>query len=99
MPQITLPTTADTEGFGRALAAELSAGDLVILAGPLGAGKTALARGIAAGLDDLPLFAAVQAEAPPPDPLRSELAAVDVDALTPRSALELLYKLKALAAD
>ncbi len=50
MPQITLPTTADTEGFGRALAAELSAGDLVILAGPLGAGKTALARGIAAGL-------------------------------------------------
>ncbi|OLR90586.1 tRNA (adenosine(37)-N6)-threonylcarbamoyltransferase complex ATPase subunit type 1 TsaE [Actinokineospora bangkokensis] len=45
-----LPTPEDTEAFGRALAAELRAGDLVILAGPLGAGKTALTRGIAAGL-------------------------------------------------
>ncbi|WP_181763023.1 tRNA (adenosine(37)-N6)-threonylcarbamoyltransferase complex ATPase subunit type 1 TsaE [Rhodococcus spelaei] len=47
---IELPTTQDTEAFGRRLALELSAGDLVVLDGPLGAGKTALARGIAAGL-------------------------------------------------
>lgn len=40
----------DTEALGRRLAAELNAGDLVVLSGPLGAGKTALARGIAAGL-------------------------------------------------
>lgn len=40
----------DTEAFGRHLAANLGAGDLVILDGPLGAGKTALARGIGAGL-------------------------------------------------
>jgi len=46
-----LPTVADTEQFGREIAATLSAGDLVILDGPLGAGKTALTRGIAAGLD------------------------------------------------
>lgn len=46
----TLPTTADTEEFGRILAGELAAGDLVVLDGPLGAGKTALTRGIAAGL-------------------------------------------------
>ncbi|MDN5757898.1 MAG: tRNA (adenosine(37)-N6)-threonylcarbamoyltransferase complex ATPase subunit type 1 TsaE, partial [Tomitella sp.] len=46
----TLATVEDTEEFGRELAAELSAGDLVILDGPLGAGKTVLARGIAAGL-------------------------------------------------
>ncbi|MDV7134147.1 tRNA (adenosine(37)-N6)-threonylcarbamoyltransferase complex ATPase subunit type 1 TsaE [Williamsia muralis] len=48
--QETLPTVQDTEAFGRSLAAGLGAGDLVILDGPLGAGKTALARGIGAGL-------------------------------------------------
>src|SRR5690349_15895670 len=45
-----LPTVADTEALGRELAAELRPGDLVVLDGPLGAGKTALTRGIAAGL-------------------------------------------------
>lgn len=45
-----LPDTADTEALGRELAGGLRAGDLVILDGPLGAGKTALTRGIAAGL-------------------------------------------------
>ncbi|MEU7218039.1 tRNA (adenosine(37)-N6)-threonylcarbamoyltransferase complex ATPase subunit type 1 TsaE [Nocardia iowensis] len=45
-----LPTVADTEALGRELAAGLGAGDLVVLDGPLGAGKTALTRGIAAGL-------------------------------------------------
>ncbi|OBA33017.1 tRNA (N6-adenosine(37)-N6)-threonylcarbamoyltransferase complex ATPase TsaE [Rhodococcus sp. 852002-51564_SCH6189132-a] len=47
---IELPTVEDTEAFGRRLAAELRAGDLVVLDGPLGAGKTSLTRGIAAGL-------------------------------------------------
>ena len=40
----------DTEAFGRRLAAELKAGDIVALFGELGAGKTTLARGILAGL-------------------------------------------------
>ncbi len=54
--------------------------------------------GIAAGLDDLPLFAAVQAvEAPPVDALREALGALDIDAMTPREALESLYRLKALS--
>ena len=48
--EATLPTTEDTEALGRALARDLVAGDLVVLDGPLGAGKTALTRGIAAGL-------------------------------------------------
>ncbi len=45
-----LPTTDDTEAFGAELARVLRPGDLVVLDGPLGAGKTALTRGIGAGL-------------------------------------------------
>jgi tRNA threonylcarbamoyladenosine biosynthesis protein TsaE len=47
---IELPETADTEALGERLATGLGAGDLVVLAGPLGAGKTALVRGLARGL-------------------------------------------------
>jgi tRNA threonylcarbamoyladenosine biosynthesis protein TsaE len=47
---IVLPTAADTRGFGRRLAAVLRAGDLIVLGGPLGAGKTTLVQGIGAGL-------------------------------------------------
>ncbi|NUU07048.1 tRNA (adenosine(37)-N6)-threonylcarbamoyltransferase complex ATPase subunit type 1 TsaE [Leifsonia sp. C5G2] len=36
--------------FGRELAGALRAGDLVVLSGPLGAGKTTLTRGIGEGL-------------------------------------------------
>jgi tRNA threonylcarbamoyladenosine biosynthesis protein TsaE len=45
-----LPTVGDTQALGRALADLLCPGDLVVLAGPLGAGKTALTQGIGAGL-------------------------------------------------
>jgi tRNA threonylcarbamoyladenosine biosynthesis protein TsaE len=48
--RIELPTAADTHAFGVALSTVLRAGDLIILSGPLGAGKTALAQGIGAGL-------------------------------------------------
>jgi tRNA threonylcarbamoyladenosine biosynthesis protein TsaE len=47
---IELPEPADTRDFGRRLAKLLRPGDLVLLIGPLGAGKTALAQGIGAGL-------------------------------------------------
>ena len=47
---VELPTVADTEALGLELARRLRPGDLVVLSGPLGAGKTALVRGIGAGL-------------------------------------------------
>lgn len=48
--EIELPDPADTEALGERLAAGLRAGDLVVLSGPLGAGKTVLVRGLARGL-------------------------------------------------
>lgn len=47
---VELRTVADTEALGERLGAGLGAGDLVVLSGPLGAGKTVLVRGIARGL-------------------------------------------------
>lgn len=40
----------DTLALGAALARELRSGDIVLLQGPLGAGKTVLVRGVVAGL-------------------------------------------------
>lgn len=48
--ELRLPVEADTVEFGRRLGGLLRAGDLVLLSGPLGAGKTAMTRGIAEGL-------------------------------------------------
>ena len=62
----------------------------------LEAGRAATG-GIAAGLDDLPLFAAAAAEEHVADPMREALAEMQPDALTPREALELVYRLKRLA--
>ena len=45
-----LPTVDDTRALGAELAGLLRPGDLVVLVGPLGAGKTALTQGIGAGL-------------------------------------------------
>jgi DNA mismatch repair protein MutS len=56
--------------------------------------------GLAAGLGDLPLFAAaVELEEEHCDELRERLQALDVDALTPKQALELLYQLKREASE
>src|SRR5262245_20295736 len=79
-----LETAADTREFGRRLARLLRAGDLVILDGPLGAGKTVLAQGIGAGLEVLgevtsPTFVIARVHRPRPDSGRG-LPLVHVDA-------------------
>jgi tRNA threonylcarbamoyladenosine biosynthesis protein TsaE len=46
-----LPTADDTKALGAQLGGQLRAGDVVVLSGPLGAGKTVLAKGIADAMD------------------------------------------------
>ncbi|MEU7867948.1 tRNA (adenosine(37)-N6)-threonylcarbamoyltransferase complex ATPase subunit type 1 TsaE [Dactylosporangium sp. NPDC049140] len=79
-----LSTVEQTRDFGKTLASVLRAGDLVVLTGPLGAGKTALAQGVGAGLNvrgavTSPTF--VIARVHQPDPARGgTLPMVHVDA-------------------
>lgn len=68
--RILLPDAAASEAFGARLAAAVRAGDVVTLAGPLGAGKTSIARGLLAALGlageaPSPSFAIVQPYEPP----------------------------------
>jgi tRNA threonylcarbamoyladenosine biosynthesis protein TsaE len=65
-----LPDVAATEAVGASLAAVARPGDVILLDGPLGAGKTSLARGFLAALGlageaPSPSFAIVQPYAPP----------------------------------
>jgi tRNA threonylcarbamoyladenosine biosynthesis protein TsaE len=48
--KVELSTVEATRAFGRRLASVLRGGDLIVLNGELGAGKTALTQGIGAGL-------------------------------------------------
>ena len=48
--EVTSRSEADTANIGRELASTLHAGDVVLLYGDLGAGKTAFTKGLAAGL-------------------------------------------------
>ncbi|WP_296611388.1 tRNA (adenosine(37)-N6)-threonylcarbamoyltransferase complex ATPase subunit type 1 TsaE [Sphingomonas sp.] len=65
-----LPDATATEALGASLAAVVRPGDVVTLSGPLGAGKTSIARGLLAALGlegeaPSPTFAIVQPYAPP----------------------------------
>ena len=78
---IPLPTPEATEAFGASLALLLRPGDGVARFGPLGAGKTTLARGLRRGLGHegdvpSPTFAIVQPYDPPA--LRLPVAHVDL---------------------
>jgi tRNA threonylcarbamoyladenosine biosynthesis protein TsaE len=81
---VQLPAIEDTHAFGTRLGRLLRGGDLVVLTGPLGAGKTALVQGIGVGLAvqgaiTSPTF--VIARVHKPDPARGgRLALVHADA-------------------
>ena len=50
LADVAVATAADMRGLGQRLASLLRPGDLVVLTGPLGAGKTTLVQGIGHGL-------------------------------------------------
>jgi tRNA threonylcarbamoyladenosine biosynthesis protein TsaE len=90
---IVVRSREDMQAFGTELAAVLRAGDLVVLAGPLGAGKTTLTQGIGRGLAvageiTSPTFVIARVHRPL-DPAAGRPALVHADAYRLGSALEL----------
>lgn len=80
MVDLQLPTPQSTDAFGRRLAAVVQVGDVVTLSGPLGAGKTSIARGLLSALGlpgeaPSPSYAIVQ----PYDPPETRLPVLHVD--------------------
>lgn len=93
MQTLTTTSEGETEAAGQALAHHVAAGAVILLTGPLGAGKTAFARGLAAGLGcDLagvssPTFTIIQEY---PGPVR--LQHVDLYRLSPAEVDDLLLE-------
>jgi tRNA threonylcarbamoyladenosine biosynthesis protein TsaE len=90
---IELATEADTEEFGARIGAALSAGAVVLLSGPLGAGKTVVAKGIGRGLGVVgpitsPTFVIAREHPPAPGGLGIPLVHVDAYRLGGRAELD-----------
>jgi len=99
----TLPKVEDTAALGAQLGGQLRAGDVVVLSGPLGAGKTVLAKGIAAAMDvDGPVTSPTFVLARVHPALRDGAPAmihVDVYRLLDRAGADLLDELESLDLD
>lgn len=98
-----LPTAADTVAFGARLGTDLRAGDVVVLSGPLGAGKTVLAKGIAQAMDvegavTSPTFVLARVH-PARRPGTPALVHVDVYRLLDHAGADLLAELDSLDLD
>ncbi|WP_431239030.1 tRNA (adenosine(37)-N6)-threonylcarbamoyltransferase complex ATPase subunit type 1 TsaE [Mycolicibacterium aichiense] len=98
-----LATVEDTIALGEQFGRQLRAGDVVVLSGPLGAGKTAFTKGIALGMDvegpvTSPTFvlARVHRARRPGTP---ELVHVDVYRLLEHTGADLLAELDSLDLD
>lgn len=97
---IRLADARATEAFGARLAAVVRPGDVLALSGPLGAGKTSVARGLLAALGlqgeaPSPSFAIVQPYGPPE--VRVPVLHVDLYRLDDPDGLEELGLDEALA--
>jgi tRNA threonylcarbamoyladenosine biosynthesis protein TsaE len=98
-----LPTAADTIAFGSWLGTDLRAGDVVVLSGPLGAGKTVLAKGIAEAMDvdgpvTSPTFVLARVH-PPRRPDAPAMIHVDMYRLLDHAGVDLLGELDSLDLD
>lgn len=98
-----LATTEDTLALGARLGAGLKAGDVVVLSGPLGAGKTVMAKGIAAAMDvDGPVVSPTYVLArvhPARQAGRPAMVHVDMYRLLDHPGVDLLGELDALDLD
>ena len=98
-----LVTAEDTIARGESLGSGLRAGDVVVLSGPLGAGKTMLAKGIARAMDvDGPVTSPTYVLArvhPPRQAGAPALVHVDVYRLLDHAAADLLAELDSLDLD
>ena len=98
-----LPSADDTFGLGVRFGADLVAGDVVVLSGPLGAGKTVLAKGIAhgmgvAGAVTSPTFVLARVH-PAQRPGAPAMVHVDVYRLLDHPGADLLAELDSLDLD
>ena len=98
-----LPTAAETVALGARLGADLRAGDVVVLTGPLGAGKTVLAKGIAQAMDvdgpvTSPTFVLARVH-PPRNSDAPAMVHVDVYRLLDHPGVDLLGELDSLDLD
>ena len=99
----TLPHVDDTMALGAQLGNQLRAGDVVVLSGPLGAGKTMLAKGIAAAMDvdgpvTSPTFVLARVH-PARRPGAPAMIHVDVYRLLDHTGADLLDELESLDLD
>ncbi len=99
----TLDRVEDTIALGSRLGGQLRAGDVVVLTGPLGAGKTVLAKGIAAAMDvDRPVTSPSYVLArvhPPRRPGAPAMIHVDMYRLLDTDGADLLGELDSLDLD
>ena len=100
---VTLDRVEDTVALGSRLGEQLRAGDVVVLTGPLGAGKTVLAKGIAAAMDvDGPITSPSYVLArvhPPRRPGAPAMIHVDMYRLLDTDGADLLGELDSLDLD